>query len=60
MKIRIAWSDDEESVALKAITALLDNLPGVRVHKTEPKPPYYIVFLTTKRLQKPRKAEKNA
>lgn len=60
MKIRIAWSDGEEAAAAAAIAALLDKLPGVRAHKSEHKPPYYIAFLTTKRPKKPRKTGEKA
>lgn len=49
MKIRITFSDGEETTATKAIAALLDSLTGVRVHKNKPKAPYNTVFLTTKK-----------
>lgn len=59
MKIRIAYVDDEETTATAAITALLDKLPGVKVHKNGHKPPYNVLFLTTKKPQKPCKSRES-
>ncbi len=59
MKIRIAFCDGEETTATAAITALLDKLPGVKVHKNGHKPPYNVVFLTTKKPQNPRNSKGN-
>lgn len=53
MKIRIAFSDDEENVADAAVTALLGKLQGVKIRKNGYKPPYHVMFLTTKKPKNP-------
>ena len=57
MKIRIAFADGEEATVNTALAVLLDNLPPVKIHKNAPKPPYNVIFLTTRKAENPRRSK---
>lgn len=49
MKITIAYTSTEEREAARVLAALLQLLPGVRVHKAATKSPYIRIYLTTRK-----------
>ena len=49
MKITISYTASEEQEAAGVLAALRPLLPGLRVHKTEGKPPFLHLYLTTKK-----------
>ena len=53
MKITIAYTADEERDACTATRQLLRLFPAIRVHKSDGKPPYMHLYMTTKRPEKP-------
>ena len=52
VKITISYIGAEEQEAAGVLAALLALLPGVRVHKNESKPPFFHLYLTTRKPQK--------
>lgn len=52
MKITVSYIGSEEQKAAGVLAALLELLPGVRVHKSESNPPFLHLYLTTKKPQK--------
>lgn len=52
MKITVSYITAEEQEAAAVLAALRPLLPGVREHKSESKPPFLHLYLTTKKPQK--------
>lgn len=60
MKITISYIPAEQKAATADLEVLLQRHPGARVHKSDTRPPYKHIYLTTKKPQNPCGPKENA